>query len=323
MKLQRHRLLAISMILSSIVFLVSCQHSTVVSTSSGTNAPTASTGCGKPAPTSPGTTTTQSLSSDGIERTFRLHVPAGYQPDHATALVLNFHGLNSNATQQESYSRFSDLADREHFLVVYPNGTSGSGKMQGWATGGVEDPHNVDDVRFTNDLLDTLQHELCIDAHRIYSTGISNGGGMTNLLACRLANRIAAFAPVAGAFYTTIGECQPGRAVPIIEFHGTSDPLVFYEGRPLVKMPAIQTWLQEWSTRDGCTGGPDTFFQQADVMGEQWTGCQTNSAVIHYRIDGGGHTWPGAQDVMVLGATTHTIDATSLIWQFFQKYHLA
>jgi len=73
---------------------------------------------------------------------------------------------------------------------------------------------------------------------------------------------------------------------------------------------------------DGCTSGPTNFFQQNDVTGEQWAGCQSDSAVIHYRIQGGGHTWPGAVDVPVLGATTHTINATMLMWQFFHAHSL-
>lgn len=82
-------------------------------------------------------------------------------------------------------------------------------------------------------------------------------------------------------------------------------------------------WLQDWAMRDGCTGGPTTFFQKAEVTGEQWIGCQGGAAVVHYRVEGGGHTWPGAAShVSSLGATTHTIDATMLIWQFFQMHAL-
>jgi polyhydroxybutyrate depolymerase len=320
----QRRLLSLALLLG-VVLLAGCQAATtsmISPTATGVvDVPVATTGCGKAPLVAPGTTASQSLTSGGLARTYLLHVPQGYQADRPAPLVLDFHGHTSNDTQQEAYSQFSTLADQQGFLVVYPQGTVGPDHLTGWATYGHNDP-TVDDVLFTSDLLNAVQSQLCVDAHRIFATGISNGGGMTNLLACTMAGRIAAFAPVAGAFYPIPGGCQPGRPVPIMEFHGTSDPVVTYTGRPFLDLPPIPTWLQDWATRDGCTSGPTTFFQQADVTGEQWTGCQGDGAVIHYRIQGGGHTWPGAVDVPVLGATTHTISATPLMWQFFQAHPL-
>jgi polyhydroxybutyrate depolymerase len=111
--------------------------------------------------------------------------------------------------------------------------------------------------------------------------------------------------------------------VPTLEFHGTSDPLVTYTSVPRVGLPPIPQWLQDWATRDGCTSGPTTFFKEAEVAGEQWTGCQGGAAVVHYRIAGGGHTWPGATfNIPLLGRTTHMINATMLMWQFFKVHPL-
>ncbi len=314
-------------IICTLFIVAGCQH-----TSSGATTPTGGSagivatpivthGCGKTMPIAAGTSVTEHLTSGGLDRTYILHLPTGYTPDQSEALVLDFHGHTSTDAQQEAYSQFSTLADQQTFIAVYPQGTIGPDKSTGWATYGASDP-TVNDVLFVSDLISALQNQLCVNANKIYATGISNGGGMTNLLACTMAARIAAFAPVAGAFYPIPGGCNPARPVPIMEFHGTSDPLVYYNGRPLVQLPPIPTWLQEWATRDGCTSGPTTFFQQNDVTGEQWNDCQSGSAVIHYRIQGGGHTWPGAIDVPALGATTHTISATSLMWQFFLAHSL-
>lgn len=314
-----------SIALFLVVILAGCQTSTKVTTTPTTainNAPIDSKGCGNSSPATIGATTTMNLSSGGLSRTYRLHIPAGYQVDHQTPLVLVFHGHGSNATDQESYSQFSVLADQQGFVAAYPQGTIGPDSKTGWATYGRTDP-TIDDVHFVSDLLDTLQGGLCIDPQRIFADGISNGGGMTNLLACTLSGRIAAFAPVAGAFYTSIpGGCQPGKAVPVLEFHGTSDPIVSYDGRPFYKLPPITDWLQEWATRNGCGANPSTIFQQDDVTAEQWPDCAQGSTLIHYRITGGGHTWPGAINVPVLGATTHTIDATAIMWDFFQQHPL-
>jgi polyhydroxybutyrate depolymerase len=283
--------------------------------------PIVTTGCGKASPTVPGQTIETSLTSGGLQRTYRLHVPVGYNSHQMTSLVLNFPGMNETAKEQESYTHYSALADQQHFLVVYPQGTLGSDGKLGWSTYGKYDP-TVNDILFISDLLTALQHQLCVDPARIYATGMSNGGGMTNLLACQMAGRIAAFVPVAAAIYPIPGGCHPARPVPYLEFHGTSDPIVHYNGStPLNFAPVMQT-MQNWATLDGCTSGPTTFFQQADVTGLQWANCQKGVMVQHYNINGGGHTWPGARSVPRLGTTTQTISATTLGWQFFQHYQL-
>ncbi|MBO0782125.1 MAG: hypothetical protein J2P37_25175 [Ktedonobacteraceae bacterium] len=291
-------------------------HGSIVAT------PITTTGCGKAPPTVAGKTMEATLTSDGIQRTYRLHLPVGYDPHRMTPLVLDFHGMNETAQEQERYTTYSSLADQQQVLVVYPQGVVGSNGKVGWATYGQFDP-TVNDVLFVSDLLTALQHQLCVDSHRIYATGISNGGGMTNLLACQMAGRIAAFVAVAAAIYPIPGGCHPARPVPYLEFHGTADSIVHYDGRPAVHLAPIMQTMQSWSTLDGCRSGPTTFFQHADVVGLQWTGCQSGSMVQHYRITGGGHTWPGARPVPRLGATTRTVSATRLSWQFFQRYHLA
>lgn len=236
-------------------------------------------------------------------------------------LIFNLPGHGETALQQERYSLYSVLADQANFLVVYPQGTIGPDGKLGWASYGKNDP-SINDVLFFSDLLTRLQQDLCVDAQRIYVMGISNGGGMSNVLACQMAGRITAFAPVAAAIYAIPGGCHPSRPVPYLEFHGTSDPLVHYDGSTIPHfLPVMQT-MQDWAALDGCGSSPTTFFQKADVTGLQWTSCQGGVMVQHYRIDGGGHTWPGALISTGLGATTRTISATNLSWEFFQQYRL-
>jgi polyhydroxybutyrate depolymerase len=113
-----------------------------------------------------------------------------------------------NVYDMEQYTGLSSLADQKDFLVVYPEGTLDSENQSAWALGGASDPH-ANDILFVSDLLNHLQATLCIDAQRIYATGYSMGGGMAGLLACVLAKCIAAFAPVAGAFYPAPGGLCP------------------------------------------------------------------------------------------------------------------
>lgn len=222
--------------------------------------PLATTGCGKEPPFGAGRTEEMTLLSGGLQRMFRLHLPAGYNPSRPTPLVLNLPGHGESALQQERYSQYSALADQQNFIVVYPQGVIGPDGKLGWASYGKNDP-TVNDVLFFSDLLTLLQQRLCVDARRIYATGISNGGGMTNLLACQMARRIAAFASVAAAIYPLPEGCHPTRAVSYLEFHGTADPLVPYNGSVMLHFMPVMDMLQAWATRDGCTGGPTVFFQ--------------------------------------------------------------
>ncbi len=114
------------------------------------------------------------------------------------------------------------------------------------------------------------------------------------------------------------GYLHPGRPVPILDVHGTKDPILPYAGisvseNPAWPLPAIPHWLQDWTSRDDCTRGPVTFFQQSTVTGEQWTNCQGNATVVHYRIEGGGHSWPRN-----IGSRS----GAEVIWLFLQAYRL-
>jgi polyhydroxybutyrate depolymerase len=245
-----------------------------------------------------------------------VHTPIGYQDDKPLPVVLGFHGHGGTAVVFERGSGFSTLADQQHFLAVYPQGLVLNGAPF-WASAGPIDA-GIDDIRFVSDVLDALQSRFCVDPQRIYATGFSNGGGMVGYLACRLAGRIAAFAPASGNFYAVPGGCHPSRPVPMLDFHGTADMIVPYTGipseeNPPFPLPSIPEWLLGWAARDGCTSGPSVFLRAPGLTAEQWSGCQDGSAVIHYRADGGGHAWPA----MVAGQP-----GAQVIWQFFAAHPL-
>ncbi|MFL5698919.1 MAG: alpha/beta hydrolase family esterase [Ktedonobacteraceae bacterium] len=291
--------------------------------------PITSTGCGKPAPTPPGSSVNETILSGGLTRTYLLHVPSGYQAHSSEALVLNFHGHGSQAMQQEHRSGMSLLADQQDFIVVYPQGVVGPDGRTGWGTGARGRPQ-VNDVLFVSDLLTHLQSVLCIDPLRIYATGFSNGGGMTNVLACTLAGRLAAFAPVSGSYPPYPGSCHPVRPVPLLEFHGTADRVVPYNGSERHQYPSILAWLQGWATRDGCTMGPTIFYTQGNVSGLEWKDCRASATVVHFRLQGEGHVWPSVRFNIRFnmsggppGTTVQALSASALIWSFFQQHPLA
>ncbi len=218
----------------------------------------------------------------------------------------------------EAATGISGLAEQQRFLAVYPQGLLfPDDGVPFWASAGPVDA-GIDDIAFVSSVLDNLQRTLCVDPQRIYATGFSNGGGMTGYLACRLAGRIAAFAPAAGNFYALPGGCHPSRPIPVLEIHGTADPVVPYGGIPRRDnrqwpLPSIPEWLQGWADRDGCTTGPSVFLHASDVTAEQWVDCRGSATVIHYRLEGAGHVWP---------ATMAGRSTIGILWDFFQAHPL-
>jgi polyhydroxybutyrate depolymerase len=269
------------------------------------------------------TTVVDSFMFDGIYRNYRLFVPAVYNSNTATPLVLNLHGYTSNATEQQFYSYFDVIADTANFLVVMPNGTRDNQNQTFWNAFGGSGP---DDVGFLSALIDTLDATYNINLNRVYSTGMSNGGFMSYKLACELSNRIAAIASVTGTMaITQINNCTPVHPLPVMEIHGTADGTVPYNGTQ--GMTPIPNVLSYWVNFNNCNSVADS----SDVPNSNttdgctakhyvWSGGDNGSTVEHYKIIGGGHTWPGA--VFNVGVTNQDFNASQEIWRFFKQYTL-
>lgn len=258
-----------------------------------------------------------SIYHQGGYRTFILHLPSTYNAANSYPLILNFHGFNSNALQQELYTGFDAIADTAGFIVVYPQATSGA-----WNIG----PGLPDDVDFTSALIDSLKQDYAIDSSCVYATGMSLGGFMTYVLACELSDKLAAVAPVAGNMVITQQlNCFPVKGMPLLEIHGDADFVVSYNGA--VGIPPVPETIAWWVSTNSCdTPGITTSIPDISP-GDSCTATKTtygngidNSEVIHYRIAGGGHTWPGAIPVPLLGNTCQDFNASVEIWKFFKKY---
>lgn len=283
-------------------------------------APAGSAGCGTDPGQEPGTGVLRTLTSDGRERTVQLHLPDGYRSDRAWPVVLVFHGRGNTGAGTEAFSGLDALPA----IVAYGNGVigTGDGDRQAWEGAPYSAP-GVDDVAYTNDLLDLLESDLCVDTRRVYATGKSNGAGFTGILACELSDRIAAVAPVAAAFYGTgHPTCDPRRPVPVIEFHGTADATIPYDGDADRGLPAIQDWVGAWVGRNGCATGPDVEATAPDVTTYRWTDCAAGAEVTHVAVLGGGHTWPGEDSYSGGGYATHSIEAHEVMWDFLRDERL-
>jgi len=282
--------------------------------------PAPSPGCGSAPPQAPGESRQHDLTTaDGTDRSYRLHLPDDYSPDTPAPLLLAYHGRGGTGAGTEEFSKLSELPA----AVVYPEGLvgTGDGERQAWQ-GAPYSPPGADDVAFTHDLLDELEAGLCIDRGRVYATGKSNGAGFTAILACAASERITAIAPVAGAFYPDGPGCSPTRPVPVIEFHGTADATIPYPGDPERGLPPVADWTAARAEQNGCRPDPHTARIEPDITAYRWTGCDRGAQVRHIAVDGGGHTWPGADSYSGGGRTTQTIEAHEVLWRFVSGYRL-
>jgi len=265
------------------------------------------------------------LESSGETRRYLLYVPESYDPNTPTPLVISIHGFAEWPAHQMQISGWNDLADQHGFIVVYPMGT---GFPLRWRTSDApgSDGDASLDVTFISELIDQLAGEYNLDPTRIYANGLSNGGGMSFVLACRLSERIAAVGMVSGAYFMPWEACNPARPVPAIVFHGTADKIVPYQGSPSSRhgapLPAIPGWVDTLAQRSGCDEAPQDLPPSGEVTGVQYTACSAN--VVFYTIPGGGHGWPGGEPIpaWIVGYTTQDIDASAVMWEFFTLHPL-
>ncbi|PNS18028.1 26S proteasome non-ATPase regulatory subunit 9 [Sphaceloma murrayae] len=293
-----------------------------------------STGCGQPLPsgqTAGGATTSVTYNYSGTSRTYTIRIPATYDITKAAPLIFSFHGRGDTAANSEAQSGLSSATWNPYGIVAYVNGLNN--QYQG-------DPAVLtqfsDDIGFMDALITDLQSKYCIDTGRVFASGFSNGGGFSNVLACdnRLSTRINAFAMHSGAFYTStsqgptcnpqtvttntlVGACNPGRRVPIIEVHGTSDNTISYTGgdRRGYCLPAIPHWSSDWAVRNSIsnTTANTTYNNAGSAIRYEWGGPGANGFVTHIALTGWDHFW----------ATTAggaALDSTPLIMNHFYRF---
>ena len=266
-----------------------------------------------------------SITHDGIERDYIIYVPEIYDGSTAVPLVLNFHGFGSSASQQMFYGDFRDIADTEGFLLVHPEGTTFIGN-QFWNVGFPGISSTIDDVGFTEALIDELATLYTIDLDRVYATGMSNGGFMSFLLACQLSEKIAAVASVTGSMtQDTFDDCNAQLPTPVLQIHGTEDDVVLYNENNL-SLP-IPDVISYWVDHNNCETTPTTTtLPDVDVSDGStieysvYEDGDNGITTEHMKVIGGGHTWPGS--ILNSAGTNQDIDASMEIWLFFSRYDI-
>lgn len=276
------------------------------------------------------------LETGGRTRSYVLHVPARLPAEKPAPLVLVFHGGSGTGAGMERLTGFSALADREGFLVAYPDGVG-----RNWNDGrGIESARaqreDVDDVGFVAALIDAIGRRHPVDPHRVYATGISNGGVFSHYLGARLASRIAAIAPVVGGIAEPFRPAfAPAAPVAVLILQGTADPLVPYagggvlqgrRGRIISTDEAVRLWVEADSAARDATVEDMPDRDPADGCTARrfvHAGGRGGTEVVLVRLEGGGHTWPGGPQYLpssLIGRVCRDFDATALIWEFFRGH---
>lgn len=276
----------------------------------------------------------------GLRRDYIVHVGISCHSKVPAPLVIVLHGGGGTGEGMVKLTGFNTIADREGFVVVYPNGIDrhwNDGRGVEWYRAHTQD---VDDVGFISALIDELSQKLNIDANRVYATGISNGGMMSYRLGCELSDRTAAIASVAASLAVNkVKEWSPSRPMPVLIIAGTADPLVPWDGgdvrfgeRTFGTVVSVPDTVKFWVEKNGCVTRlaarrlPDS--DPADgtaVRREAYSGCRGGAEVVLYAVEGGGHTWPGGLQYLpekMIGKTSREFNASEVIWQFFKAHSL-
>ncbi|RMF42204.1 MAG: esterase [Planctomycetota bacterium] len=285
------------------------------------------------------TTVARSVTVGHLTRTYYLHHPKKLATDKPLPLLLMFHGGGSTPAFAERESKFSQLADREGFLVAYPEGVGKSWNDGRGVKAIVAQRENVDDIGFVAALIDDVAGDFPVDAQRVFATGISNGAMFSHYLGANLSSRIAAIAPVAGGLTKPLSsKFHPDRPVSVLIIQGTEDPLVPYRGGAITlpwggkrgSVIATDQAVKMWVAHNGCRDTPRAE-KVADMDPDD--GCRVDkfiygngkdgTEVVLYRIEGGGHAWPGGRQYLpkrIVGSVCRDIDGAEIIWNFFKAH---
>jgi len=291
-----------------------------------------------------GVTHKRTLKQGNIDRSYFLYVPKSVNPEKPTRVLFAFHGGGGNAGRILRFYGIVPIADKYGLLVVAPQGVN-----KHWNDGRdsevfKEQDATIDDVAFVDLLLAKVKAEFKVDDKRIYAMGMSNGGFMCQRLAIERASTFAAVAAVPAKMGIPLAKTTPTAPVSVMFINGTKDPLVPYNGGEVVvnlfprlarlrkprsrgKIISTQAAVDYWLKHNKIDSKP-TVAKLPDkdpddgstVTVSTWAGA--NASVVLYKIDGGGHTYPGGMQYRserFIGKTNRDFKAIDAIWSFLEK----
>jgi polyhydroxybutyrate depolymerase len=273
------------------------------------------------------------IQHDGLARTYRVHVPAKYDPAISAPLLVALHGGGGSMDYMANDTYYGQIgkSESEGFVVVFPNGYSKlkSGKFATWnagnCCGGARDG-NVDDVGFIRQMVANLTRQLSIDRDRIYATGMSNGGLMAYRLACEMSDVFRAIAPVAGTDNTR--SCNPAKPVSVLHIHAKNDSHVLFAGgagpdaqdeAKVTQFTSVPDTVSRWARLNGCSATPRRILDKAGAYCEVYAPCRGSAQVQLCVTESGGHSWPGGHKPRGDEPPSRAISANDVMWDFFNR----
>lgn len=273
-------------------------------------------------------------------RSYIAHLPPQSASGAALPLLLAFHGGGGEAEGFEKYAGLDAVADREGFMVVYPDGSGRMGRrLLTWNAGGCcgfAMREEVDDVAFARAVVEDVARRAAIDRTRVYATGHSNGAMMAYRIAAEAPDLVAAIAPVGGAMQ--LEPFAATRPVPVLHIHSVDDPRALYAGglgppfpltRSRVHHNAVETELRRWLTLNGCPAHPEQIGLRRDEEAGhtathlRFAPCRSGAEVELWRLTGAGHGWPGSEGELserLIGPATRVISAAEEVWRFVSRF---
>ncbi|MEJ2207394.1 MAG: alpha/beta fold hydrolase, partial [Gemmatimonadota bacterium] len=252
---------------------------------------------------------------------YELHLPPGLSPDRPHPLLIFLHGAGDNGPAFRARLAADAATDEAGFITVWPSGMEGT-----WTVGCADEctfaeALQADDVTFLKTLIRHLAGEIPVDTSRVFLAGFSQGGQLAQLFACRSELVPAGIAVVSAELYKAVAQdCDPGGAFPVGIVHGDADPIAFYGGfGPEAVVLSVPETVDAWLRHMECGDEPTSEFYP-DLVGDftsatvyRYPGCVPPSAVVLYRVHGGGHNWPGDTGPWprVTGTRSRNLDATA------------
>jgi len=227
------------------------------STSVGSDEVAPSMGCGEAAPAAGSTM----IDVGDLTREYILNLPDGYDPEKPYRLIFTWHPWGGSAQQvagngASGYYGLKGASEGEAILVS-PEGLDFNGQGLGWGN------QNGQDIDFLNAMLERFDAELCFDHNRVFSTGFSFGGMMSNAVACSGLAR--AVAPMAGN--SQVSGCENGTTpVAYMGFHGVNDSVVDISGGQAARDVFIE--------RNGCGAAQPSDSDWCSIAGDQFQPCE-------------------------------------------------
>jgi polyhydroxybutyrate depolymerase len=283
-------------------------------------------------PLAAGDHTFQLASANGISYSYVLVVPTGLDATKKAPLVVVWHALQSSPEETRSLTDIDAQGQASGSLMVYPISPDKSWDAGSCCTSFALGQRR-DETVFARELVADVKTKACVDDKRVVTTGFSNGGMVSQLLACTAADLFGA-AAVMGSNLTMTNaatDCKPSRPIPIFMINGTADPLVGYDKPALAGGLSVPASFEHWAAADSCTDEPTVTFQQGAVTCKTHSQCAAGTEVTLCSVEGMGHCMPGMKKesetncitkLIPLGMPNDDIDGVEMSTEWLQRFML-